>query len=59
MLNLWREKCGPEEVQAWAAETVKDDKSLVELLEKYLQIGSSISSGDAVAGRSIGWIPNG
>ena len=48
VLNLWREKGEQEEVQTWVAEALRDDGKLVELLEKYLQSGSSISFGDAV-----------
>ena len=51
VLGLWREKRGPEEVQAWVAETVKDDENLVEFLERCLHSSSSFGAGDSVSRR--------
>jgi predicted KAP-like P-loop ATPase len=48
VLSLWREKAGEEEVQAWVTEAARNDSQLVEILEGFLQSGSSHTLGDSV-----------
>ncbi len=51
VLNLWREKATQGEVVKWLSQAVRDDQSLIEMLEKYLQTTKSLGLDDAVVSR--------
>lgn len=48
VLNFWREKVAQGEVVSWLSQAVKDDQSLIETLERYLQTSKSMGFDDAV-----------